>query len=241
MNHSKIKSIQQQIGGGGTFQKYRSIATGMDRGIAFFLLNEMVIMLATSFPGMLGNKLRRLSYSLLCQEIGSTVHIGRECSLRRPQYITIKDGTRLGDGVSLDVKNDGKGIVLGKNVTVGHSTLFSCPGGIITIGEGATIGNYCRLGSLEGLTLGKNVTIDDASYIVGAGHAFDSLDIPIIKQNIVCKAPNFIGDDVVIGKRVTVLDGVTIGAGAQIKDDSLVNRNVPAAAVYSGVPAKKCD
>lgn len=241
MNDSKNKSIQQEIEGGGAFQKYKSIATGQDRGLAFFFLNELILMLTTSLTGERGFKLRRQCFSYLCSEIGSTVKIGRECSFRRPQHITIKNGTILGDRISLDVKNDGKGIILHKDVTIGHSTIFSCIGERITVGEETVIGNYCRLGSLEGLTLGKNVIIGDNSYIVGAGHDFDSLDIPIIKQNVACKGPNVIGDNVVIGQRVTVLDGITIGPGAQIKDDSLVNRNVPAGAVFSGVPAKRCD
>ncbi len=238
MNDQKLGSIQQQISGGGSFQKYRKITTGKDRGLAFFFFNELMVMVATSLPGNFGYALRRFGFSFLCAEIGSTVKIGSECSLRRPQYITLKQGATLDKRVSLDVKHTGEGILLGKNVVVGHSTVFSCPGGKITIGDGTIIGKYCRLGSLEGLKLGKNVRVGDYSYIVGAGHAYSSLETPIINQAVVCKGPNIIGDEVVVGKRVTILDGVKIGSGAHILDNSLVNRDVPPGCTFSGVPAE---
>ncbi|MCP3931671.1 MAG: acyltransferase [Bacteroidetes bacterium] len=238
MKPPKVESIQQQFVGGGTFHKYRGITTGHDRGIGFFFLNELLIMISTSFPGAAGYKLRRLGYSLLCAGLGSDVKIGTECSLRRPQYISMEDGTILGDKISLDVKHHGRGIVIGKNVVIGHSTVFSCPGGKIVIGDGTVIGEYCRLGSLEGLILGNNVKVGAYSYIVGAGHDYSSLDTPIIKQSVVCKGPNTIGNDVVIGERVTILDGVEIGPGAHIADDSLVNRDVPEGGLVSGVPAQ---
>jgi acetyltransferase-like isoleucine patch superfamily enzyme len=238
MKSPKILSIQQQMGGGDTFKKYLEISVGRDRGLCFFIVNEIMIMIGTSLSGRLGYTFRRLGYSYLFSHCGGGVIIGCECSFRRPQHIAIDDGTVLGERVSLDVKNHGEGIFLGKNVIIGHSTVFSCPGGKIVVGEGTEIGAFCRLGSLEGLTLGKNVKIGENSYIVGAGHDYRSLDVPIIKQNVICKGANKVGDDVVIGNRVTVLDGVEIGSGAHILDDSLVNRNIPEKCTASGVPAK---
>ena len=238
MKTRKMGSIQERIGEGGTFQKYRNISTGQDRGIGFFFLNEITAIVSCSVPGKFGYKIRHAAYSLLCFHMGKNVIIGRECSFRRPQHISIDDNTVIDDRVSLDVKNDGDGIFLEKNITIGYSTIFSCPGGKITIGHGTKIGKFCRLGSLDGLTIGKNVTIGDFSYIVGAGHEFSSTDIPIIQQDTTCKGSSMIGDNVVIGERVTILDGVEIGEGVRIMDDSLVNRDVPARGVVSGVPAK---
>lgn len=48
-----------------------------------------------------------------------------------------------------------------------------------------------------------------------------------------------IGNDVWIGARVTLLDGVTIGDGAIVAAGSLVNRDVPPYSIYGGVPAKE--
>jgi len=61
---------------------------------------------------------------------------------------------------------------------------------------------------------------------VGAGHASDSLERPIIEQPTTCKGPSSIGDRVIIGDRVTILDGVIIGNGARVESGSLVVRDV---------------
>jgi acetyltransferase-like isoleucine patch superfamily enzyme len=47
-----------------------------------------------------------------------------------------------------------------------------------------------------------------------------------------------IGNDVWIGARVTILDGVKIGNGAIIAAGALVNKDIPPYTIYGGVPAK---
>ena len=234
----KIDSIQQQIGSRSALQNYKLISTGHESGFWFFIMNEMLTMASSSVRGSLGVWFRRFTYALLTAHVGKKVKIGRECSMKRPQHITLEDGTKLGDYVSLDIKNHGKNIIIGKNVTIGHSTIFSCIGGKIIIGYNSEIGKSCRLGSLKNLTIGKNVKIGDCCYVIGAGHEFDSLEIPIIKQNVVSKGPSIIEDNVVIGEQVSVLDGVKIGEGARVKAGSLVNKDVPAGKIVGGIPAE---
>ncbi|MGL5271468.1 MAG: CatB-related O-acetyltransferase [Selenomonadaceae bacterium] len=48
----------------------------------------------------------------------------------------------------------------------------------------------------------------------------------------------FIGNDVWVGSQAIILDGVKIGDGAIIAAGAVVNSDVPAYAVYGGVPAK---
>lgn len=47
-----------------------------------------------------------------------------------------------------------------------------------------------------------------------------------------------VGNDVWIGANVIVLDGVTIGNGAIVATGAVVTKDVPAYAIYGGVPAK---
>ena len=47
-----------------------------------------------------------------------------------------------------------------------------------------------------------------------------------------------IGDDVWIGYRATILDGVTIGQGAVVAAGAVVTKNVPPYAVVAGIPAR---
>lgn len=50
--------------------------------------------------------------------------------------------------------------------------------------------------------------------------------------------PVEIGEGVSIGAKTTILPGVTIGDGATVSANSLVNRDVPEGAFYGGVPAR---
>ena len=51
-------------------------------------------------------------------------------------------------------------------------------------------------------------------------------------------APIKIGNDVWVGARAIILDGVTIGDGAIVGAGAVVAKDVPAYAVVGGVPAK---
>lgn len=237
MTERNIGSIQRRLAGpGGPLGKYRSATVG-DRGYGRLFLYEAVFLAAGSPGAGLGVLLRRLLYPLIFGRVGRAVVFGRDCSFLRPHLITIGNGVTLGDRVALDVKSGEAAIILGDGVTIGRESIFSCPGGRITIGEGTAIGARCRLGSLLGLTVGRKCIIGESSYIVGAGHASGRLDVPIIDQPLTCRGPNRIGDDVVIGDEVTVLDGVSIGAGAFVESGSLVLRDVAPEERVSGVPA----
>ncbi len=98
------------------------------------------------------------------------------------------------------------------------------------------IGNY--------VMIGWNTTITDADFhpIQPAQRIVDALACaptgdrqtrPILKQE-----PVVIEDDVWIGPSVTILKGITIGAGAFVEPGSVVTRNIPAHARVLGNPAR---
>jgi acetyltransferase-like isoleucine patch superfamily enzyme len=51
------------------------------------------------------------------------------------------------------------------------------------------------------------------------------------------RGPIVIGDDVWIGANCSILDGVTIGRGAVVAANSVVNSNVDEYAIVGGTPA----
>jgi len=232
-------SIQKQLARpGSTLQKYQRATVGR-KGFLYLTGYELILFGTGSLPGKLGSSLRAIFYSLLFQQAGNNLTIGKNCTMKRPHLLEVGNNVTLGENVSLDVKGDGLGIRIDDDVVVGQDTIFSCPGGRITLGKGTTIGRCCRLGSLQGLTVGRGCVIGDYTYIVGAGHKYDSLECSIIDQPLTCKGSNNIGDNVNIGNEVTVLDGVQIGDNVHVASGSLVISDIPAGDRVSGVPARK--
>jgi acetyltransferase-like isoleucine patch superfamily enzyme len=209
-----------------------------DAGFAAFLRYEMVFSLCVGIPGALGVGLRRWLYRGLFKGMGRRVTFGRNVALRRPGDITLGDGVVVGDNAFLNVKADEGEIVIGNRVSIGPGCLVSCTGAQLVIKEDAKIEERCRLGSLQGLEVGARVKVGAECCFTGAGHAYDRLDVPMIMQPLTCRGKTTIGDDVAIGPKSVIFDGVTVGAGAEIGEGSLVNKDVAAGKRVQGVPAQ---
>lgn len=110
------------------------------------------------------------------------------------------------------------------------------------------IGKYCSIGAEVLIIRGNH----PSSTFVSTHPAFFSLrkhtGFTFSKEQIFDEFPKpieegepyttIIGNDVWIGTRVSILDGVQIGDGAIIAAGSLVNKDVPPYAIYGGVPAR---
>ena len=181
--------------------------------------------------------MRSLFYPLVFKRFARTVATGRDLALYQPGKIRVDSHAVIEDEVAFNVKSEGAGITVGKGVHIGKFTILSCPGGEIIIDEGSVIGENCRLGSLLGLEIGKGCHIGRGSYIIGAAHAYERVDTPIMKQPLTCRGKTIIADEVRIGDGVTIRDGVTIQRGARIADGALVLGDVAENTVMQGVPA----
>ncbi|MDD2364863.1 MAG: CatB-related O-acetyltransferase [Desulfuromonadaceae bacterium] len=103
----------------------------------------------------------------------------------------------------------------------------------------ATIGKFCSIGPDILIGLGKHPS---DTFVSTHPLFFSTLGQA---QKIICDrnyfdeySPVTIGNDVWIGARSIVLDGITIGDGAIIAAGSIVTKDVPAFAIVGGVPAK---
>lgn len=85
--------------------------------------------------------------------------------------------------------------------------------------------------------IGNDVEIASHCFVISSNHSFDRLDIPMRFQGVVAKGI-CIEDDVWLGSRVTILDGVTVGKGAIVAAGAVVNSNVEPFTIVGGVPAK---
>lgn len=110
-------------------------------------------------------------------------------------------------------------------------------GGEITMGDFCSVNPYTVLYGHGGLHMGEGVRIAAHCVMIPANHNIDDPDIPVRKSGLTKKGIR-IGNDVWIGARCVILDGVTIGEGAVIAAGAVVNRDVEPFMIVGGVPAK---
>jgi acetyltransferase-like isoleucine patch superfamily enzyme len=238
MSEKPHGAVQKQLSQpGSTIKKYQQSVTG-DNSFIELIIYEGINLLCMSSRGSLGRRIRRICLALISGHIGKHVQIGTNNLLLQPKKLHVEDYVKIGDDVTFGIKTTGDGIVIRANVTVDDRTIFNCSGATITIGKGTWIKNDCRLGSLRGLTVGEYCIIGQYTCISGAGHSSSELHRPIIEQPLVSKGHTIIEDNVQIGKRVTILDGVRVGNNSIIADDSLVNKDIPPNSRVSGTPAR---
>lgn len=140
--------------------------------------------------------------------------------------------------MSPDGQYRGGNIQIMRNVRICEGALLLPYGGDIFVDEGVYIGPYCIIQSNKGtiLKIGKNTLIAGHTVIVPSNHGFEGTK-PIINQPVSSKGI-IIHNDVWIGARVVILDGVEIGEGAVIGAGSTVTKNIPSFSIAAGNPAR---
>ena len=121
------------------------------------------------------------------------------------------------------------------NVELGDFTFIGRESNI----SNANVGKFSSIGSEVLVGLGKHPSRDFVSshpifYSVQKQAQETFVNRSYFEEFAQCK----IGNDVWIGSRAIVFDGVTIGDGAIVGAGAVVTRDVPAYAVVGGTPAK---
>lgn len=100
--------------------------------------------------------------------------------------------------------------------------------------QGSSIGKYCSIaGGVKFLFRGKHNVDWVSTYPF---QPMMNLDVPL--NDLPLHSPINIGNDVWIATDVKIMQGVTIGDGAVIAQESLVTKSVPPYAIVGGNPAK---
>jgi acetyltransferase-like isoleucine patch superfamily enzyme len=218
-------------------RKYRDLVVGKP-GLGALLLHEVVTLLTSWVPGALGLFLRKLSYPLLLGSVGRNVVFGQGVVLRHPHKIHIGDDVIVDDLVLLDAKgSSNRGITIGSDVFLGRGSILSCKNGDIVLGDHVNLGFNCEIFSGSNVTVGAYGLFAAHAYLVGGGHEFARVEVPVIEQERVSRGIH-LGENVWLGAGAKVLDGVRIGSRVVVGANAVVTEDLPDGVIAAGVPAR---
>lgn len=173
---------------------------------------------------------------------GGRLFVGRRTTLLFPKRLRVGRNVFLGADSYLSAYAV-NGMQFGSNVRIREGAWIQAtstldqPGVGLVIGDDTYIGPRCVLGAGGGIRIGSRVTFGAGVELLAENHEFRDASLPIQEQGVT-RQGIVVDDDVWVGNRVIVLDGVTLGAGAVVGAGSVVTRDVPPGAVVVGNPAR---
>lgn len=128
-------------------------------------------------------------------------------------------------------------IQLGKNLYLWTGLYWETQGtGKIEIGDEVVMSHGVHIVAFEQVTIGQHTMIGEYSSIRDANHRIDTQNP--MRYSGHDSAPIHIGDNVWIGRGVTIVSGVHIGNNAVIGANAVVTKDVPANSIAVGIPAQ---
>lgn len=127
---------------------------------------------------------------------------------------------------------------IAQGVTVGMGVTLTAKGGSLVIGERSEIGPWCTIVAQDEVEIGNDCLIAERVSIRDQDHEIRSRSSVPIRLAGMRVAPVRLGNDVWVGAGAVVLKGVTIGQGAVVAANSVVNRDVQPFEIVGGVPAR---
>lgn len=171
----------------------------------------------------------KASGHLLCDR-NCIFDFGKDSILKIDGCLTLSDASYFNNRRSsiILIKSRGKFIAKNSCVYYGASIKIN-DDAVFSIGK-SFINADCKIDCSKKITIGDDCAISfDFCAMDSNSHEFNG------KRKI---EEIHIKDCVWIGSRVTVLPGVTIGEGAVVASNSLVNKDVPPYTLVGGIPAK---
>jgi len=152
------------------------------------------------------------------RHLGQNVRIYEDCTILRPEQISLADGVRIDARVRLE---GGNGITIGENVHIGSASCLNTGGGELVFGAHS----------------GCSVNV-----VIATGHPDTSyLHISAAEPPELChviKHKTVIGEYVVIYPGAYIAPGVTVSDGAIIWPGAVVTCDIPPFEEWAGIPAK---
>jgi acetyltransferase-like isoleucine patch superfamily enzyme len=158
--------------------------------------------------------MRRMLWRALVKRMGHGVRIGRGVHFQHPETFEIGDGVFIGDQAIIQGRFDGY-CILGKCCWIGPQTYLDA--------RAFEMEEYSGTGP--------------AVKVLCCEHSGVPVREPFMSTELVTR-PVLIQRGASIGIGTVVLPGVTIGEGAVVGVNSVVNKDVPAYGIATGMPAR---
>lgn len=156
----------------------------------------------------------------------SRLKVGRLCYIGASSYL---------DAHALQGVEFGAGVTLREGCIVQCRSGLNEPGIGLQIGNGTFIGPYCKIGVGGFVKIGSNVQLGCGVSINAESH--DESDGSFTGGKVSRRGVK-IDNNVWIGDKAVILDGVNIGENSVIGAGAVVTKDVPPSSVVVGVPAK---
>jgi len=163
-------------------------------------------------------------------------YFGKGCCIDISGRVKIGKNVYIGDYVSLIVEQ-GAVLEIADNSFIGENCYIKCFGGKVFIGQDVSINSKSYINGCGGITIGDNTRIGTQSILIASNHKFGEPDLLV--KDAITKLGVHLGENIWLGARVTVLDGVNIPNNSVIGACSLVSKSLENAGVYVGSPVKK--
>jgi acetyltransferase-like isoleucine patch superfamily enzyme len=221
-------------------RRYIRLTVGENRSLWDLIVYEFITGLCRGLPGVIGYALRNRLYPLAYKNFHKKSFVGCNVTLRCPHQIHLSRGVIVEDFAQLiATSRHPEAIKFSDGCFIRSFAMINAgpPEGYVHAGRNTGIGQGVLIYGNGGLTIGDNVMIAGGSSIIASSHIVEDPHMPIIKQGFMAKGIT-IHDNVWIGAGVRVLDGVTIGTGAIVGANAVVNRSVAPGDKVAGIPAR---
>lgn len=173
--------------------------------------------------------------------VGQRFGVGIGTRFLYPTHFTAGDNVTIGDYGYLHCLSE-QGVCIGSHSSIDRNLWLHCGGslqnnGYFELGEFSFIGCNAVIGAGGGICIGNHVLIGQTVNIHSENHQFKDASKRIDEQSVSYQGV-VIEDDVWIGSKATILDGVIVGQGAVIGAGTVVTKSIPAYAIAVGVPAR---
>jgi acetyltransferase-like isoleucine patch superfamily enzyme len=174
---------------------------------------------------------------------GRRFGIGRGVTVEHPHCLHAGDDVTICEYSYLHCLSE-RGVRIGSHTSVDRNLWLHCGGkpddhahGYFEIGERSSIGCNAVMGAGGGIRIGNYVLIGQCVNFHAESHVFED-GTRLIREQGVRYQGIVIEDDVWIGSKATILDGVTVGRGAVVGAGAVVTRSIEPFAIAAGVPAR---